>query len=280
MKTSGKPSVSSLAVQRHLNKKADKAEASLKKLSSGKRISQASDDAAGLSIASKMTSQIKSLSQSLKNSNHALSFIQSSEGGLKEIQSILSRMRELNLAGAGDGLGISERAYLSKEYNALFDEVDRISKSTQFLKTRLFDNSLEVLTIQVGASDSESDRIEIDFRDMVQSTDALGIGLVSLDTEHKSRLSLVRLDYAINAVSESRAKLGSLQSRLAIASSSITSRIQNAKEARSRIEDADIALETSKLTRARILGNAAAAFLEQTNSGKDVLRLLTGEDDG
>jgi len=139
---------------------------------------------------------------------------------------------------------------------------------------------MDSLTIQVGKSASESDRIEIDLTDMVQTPHALGIADVSLRTQRASQVSLFKLDYAIQAVSESRAKVGSLQSRLTVASSSINSQMLNAMEARSRIEDADIALETSKLTRERIMSNAATAFLEQTNGGMNVLKLLTREEDG
>ncbi|MCO4754401.1 MAG: flagellin FliC [Bacteriovoracaceae bacterium] len=278
MKTSTSVNIAALVGHKNLKENTEKVSSSVEKMSSGKRITKASDDAAGLSIASKLNSQVKSFSQAIRNTNNAVSMVQVAEGGLSEVQSILSRMRELNIQAATDTVGSTERSYLGQEFEQLKDEVARNADSVRFMKNKFFDASIEKLEIQVGTSGSKDDVIELNMVEMVQTLDALGIFDASLSTHISSISSIDKIDYALKEVSSSRAKLGSLQSRLTSASSNLENQKLNATSARSRYEDLDYALEVSNFTRGKVMANAAQMVVAQANSGPDVLGLLLKDD--
>ncbi|TNF24427.1 MAG: flagellin FliC [Deltaproteobacteria bacterium] len=274
MKYSVEPKISALVGHSSLKQNSARVESSVVKMSSGKRINKAADDAAGLSIASKLNSQIKSMSQAVRNTNNAVSMVQVAEGGLSEVQGILSRMRELTIQAASDTNGDTERSYLGKEFEQMKDEIARNADSVRFMKNKFFDASIEKLTIQAGTSNSENDVIELDMREMVQTLDALGIFDANLRTHISSVASIDKIDYAIKSVSESRAVLGSLQSRLQTAASNLNNQKVNAESARSTIEDLDYALEVATYAKSKVMENAAISVVAHVNTGPDVLGLL------
>ncbi len=259
--------MASLVAQKNLNKASSSLNKSIERLSSGLRINRAADDAAGLSISTTLKAQIRSLNQAVRNSNDAVSMLQTAEGGLEEMTSIVIRMRELAEQASNGSLGSTERGYLNSEYVALKAEITRISDVTEFAGTKLLDTTQSV-TFQIGMMNTTNDRLSIGFRD----TDATNLGLettgkgdvISTAAAAQSALSMID-NSAIKILSARRGSIGAMQNRLEYTISNLTSSAENFSAANSRIEDADFALETAKYTRNQILTQAATSVLSQAN---------------
>jgi flagellin len=260
----------SLNAQKNLTASQDMLSSSISKLSSGMRINKAGDDAAGLGISESLKAQVRSFSQASRNANDAISMSQVAEGGMNEMQGIVSRMRELSVQAANDTLGSDERGYIHTEFTQLSKEVDRISKVTNFNGKNVLDGSNSQLTFQVGIFNTSDDRITMSISKL--STSTLGttatggkITHASLSTAAKAQAAIGTFDAAIKGLSAARAKVGATQNRLSVTVSNLATSHENLSAANSRIRDVDVASESAQLTKAQILSQAGLAVLSQAN---------------
>jgi flagellin len=260
--------VSSLTAQHNLGKTVNTMEKSLSRLSSGYRITSASDDAAGLGISENLRAQIASTSQASRNANDGVSVVQTAEGSMGEISDMLVRMRELAVASSSDGITDTERAYVDEEFQGLSKEIDRIANVTEFNGTKLLDGSIEAtgsgLEFQIGMRNTTNDRLEINAADM--QTSALGLNTSKADTKANARTAIDALDTAIKSVSTSRAKLGALSNRLDTTIGNLGTQLESLSAANSRIRDVDVASEMASFSRQQVLMQAGTSMLSQANS--------------
>ncbi|WP_029262228.1 MULTISPECIES: flagellin N-terminal helical domain-containing protein [unclassified Microbacterium] len=267
--------VSALNAYRNLSSTQNDLSKSLEKLSSGLRINRAADDAAGLAISEGLRSQVNGLNVAARNAQDGISVIQTAEGALTEVHSILQRVRDLTAQGANDSNNAKSREAIQKEINTLGDELTRIAESTNFNGIKLLSGGT-TLTFQVGAGAvAAEDQISVgltnfatlgaDIKDYAATmTDAAtyGAALADIDTE-------------IQAVSTARAGYGALQNRFESTINSLNVSAENLSAAESRIRDTDMASEMVKFTSANILSQAGTAMLAQANqSNQGVLQLL------
>ncbi|MFP5457457.1 MAG: flagellin [Bacteriovoracia bacterium] len=268
--------ISSISAQRSLGVNNRESENNLAKLSSGSRITKASDDAAGLAISEKMKANMRSLKQADRNANDGISMIQTAEGGLNEVSSILTRMRELAIQTASDTVGDSERKMTDMEYQNLKEELDRISQVTEFNGHKLLDGSKERFDFQIGANNNDfQDRIGYDAQQVNARVDTLGVSELSVGTKESSQTSLASVDAAIEKVSGFRSYLGAIQNRLVSTSNSLQINVENIAQANSRIRDVDYAEATAMQARNSILNSAGTSVLAQANSnGQNALKLI------
>ena len=268
--------VSSIAAQRSLGKTTRSQESTLAKMASGSRINKSADDAAGLAISEKLKSQIRSSAQANRNTNDGISMIQTAEGGLDEVSTILTRLRELSIQSASDTVGDTERSFTDLEYQNLKQEVERISQVTEFNGTKLLDGQGGKLDFQIGVNNDEfQDRISYDTAEQNASISNLGIDDISVATKDGAQSSLASLDSAIEAVSGQRANLGALQNRMMSTSRNLETSIENLSAANSRIRDVDYAKVSAENARNNILSQAGTSVLGQANaSGQAALRLI------
>lgn len=267
--------VSSLNAQRNLFSTQNSLDSSLSRLSSGYRITKAGDDAAGLGISVNLEAQIRSLNQASRNAQDGISVVQTAEGALNEVSNILTRMRELAMQSASDGIGDTERSYIQLETTALTTEISRIANATEFNGQSLTNSSTTTLTFQVGIRNvSANDRISVTTVDVRSTT--LSVDSLSLSSAAAARTALSTIDSAIQQVSEARAELGAAGNRLTNVISQIQGAAENLSAANSRIRDVDIAEESSKLTRSQILVQAGVSVLAQANQAPQVALKLLG----
>ncbi len=259
--------MASLTAQNNLSKSSGSLNKSIERLSSGLRINRAADDAAGLSISTTLKAQIRSLNQAVRNSNDAVSLLQTAEGGLEEMTNIVIRMRELAEQASNGSLGSTERGYINSEYIALKAEITRISDVTEFAGTKLLD-STQSITFQIGMMNTSNDRLSIGLRDADATNLGLGTaakgGVISTAAAAQSALSVID-NSAIKVLSARRGDIGAMQNRLEYTISNLNSSAENLSAANSRIEDADFALETAKYMRNQILTQAGTSVLSQAN---------------
>jgi flagellin len=267
--------VNSLVSQRHLEKSTGDLSKSLNRLSSGQRIVNAADDAAGLAISTNLSAEIRSVQQAKRNANDAVSLVQTAEGSMNEVSNILIRLRELGVQAASDTLGDDERGLIDREYQSLKQEIDRIAQVTTFNGRTLLDGSQEGVSFQVGSKAGEANRIEYSAGSLSLSTGSLGVDGSGVAEKGDALDSLESIDKAITSVNLYRSELGAMQNRLQSASSSLSNQAENLSDARSRIADTDMAEEASRLARASILQSAGVAVLSQANSSQgNALKLL------
>ncbi|MGE3972886.1 MAG: flagellin [Bdellovibrionales bacterium] len=266
--------ISSINAQRQLGKQQARAEHALQALSSGSRIVQAADDAAGLSISENIKGQTRGLKAARGNAYNAVSLVQVSEGGLSEINNILIRLRELGVQAASDNIGEVERGFLNQEAVQLVQEADRIAKTTRFGNRTLLDGSGEQLEFHVGpyAGDENVIRYQI----TADATgEKLGYNGITVDTKDSARQTLEAVDEALTQLGSMRADFGAVQSRLNTTVSNLDIQYENLSAANSRIRDADIAFESSEAAAATVLQNASIGVLAQANSiPSQALKLL------
>lgn len=274
--------VAALNAYTNLNNTQNALNKSLQKLSSGLRINSAADDAAGLSISEGLKSQISGIAVATRNAQDGISVIQTAEGALTEVHSILHRMRDLAVQGANDSNNADSRAAIQGEADELSKELFRISDSTNFNGIDLLKSGADPLTFQVGAGDGASDSIAITLTDLPAAAgtligtdgDTAGAGFVVTDNA-TAKATITAIDDAISAVSTSRASLGAAQNRFESTINSLNVTGQNLTAANSRIRDTDMASEMVNFTRASILSQAGTAMLAQANqSNQGVLKLL------
>ena len=266
----------SLTGQRHLNKSHSMMNKSLQRLSSGLRINGAMDDAAGLGVSERMRAQVRGLAQASRNANDGLSVVQTAEGAMGEISSILIRMRELSVQSASDTITDTERGYLDTEFKDMISEIDRITDSTKFNGNTLIDGTYAAngLDFQVGFESGTAFKIEVKIAD-VDST-ALAINTNDVANKANANTAMGALDAALDTLNTARANLGSKGNRLVAAGSAVDVMREGISAANSRIRDTDIAAETSNMSRAQVLMQAGTSMLAQANSQPQLALSLLG----
>jgi flagellin len=263
----------SLNAQRNLTNTTEQLQRSLSRLSSGLRITRASDDAAGLAISERFRAEVRSLQQAQRNALDGISLLQVAEGALNETSGNLIRLRELAIQSANGTLGAGERAALNAEFQDLLTEIDRVANVTEFNGTLLLDGSAPTITFQVGANNTVNDQISVTGVDA--TTTGLGVGALAVDTQLAAQGALTTLDTAIDSVSTLRGGFGTAQNRLESTIRSIAVAVENTAAAESRIRDVDVAIETANLTKYQVLQQAGIAVMAQANvSTQSALALL------
>ena len=237
----------------------------MERLSSGKRINTAKDDAAGLAIATKMTAEVRGLGAARRNANDGISLAQTAEGGMGEISNMLQRMKELAVQAANGTNDAASKANIKAEGDALIAQIGQVS-GMKYNGVALFSATATKIQVGTGATD------QVDVTTGLMTTAALGVAALDIST---GTAAFTALDTAIDTVSTSRASMGAVQSRLESAVSNLTSTITNLSDAKSRIEDADFSEESTALAKNQILSQASTAMLAQANqSQQGVLTLL------
>lgn len=246
-------------------------------MSSGTRITRAADDAAGLAISEKLKARIRSTAQADRNANDGISMVQTAEGGLDEISNMLTRLRELSIQAASDTVGDTERQFTNKEYQALKQEIERISQVTEFNGTKLLSGEGRILDFQIGVNNDQfQDRITYDSAAQNARLEGLGITDIGVSNKEGAQESLAAIDQAIERVSGQRASLGAIQNRLISTSNNLQITNENLSAANSRIRDVDYAQVAAENARNNILTQAGTSVLAQANAqGQNALRLLS-----
>ncbi|NIF15875.1 flagellin domain-containing protein [Pantoea sp. Cy-639] len=271
----------SLGVQKNLNRASDALSTSMTRLSSGLKINSAKDDAAGLQIATRMTSQIRGQTMAIKNANDGISIAQTAEGAMQEQTNMLQRMRELALQSRNDSNSTDDRAALDKEFQSLASELTRIAQSTQLNGKNLLDGSASTMTFQVGSNTGSINQISIN---LGQKFDAVSLGIASTVNIQGSTSALAETNYsaavtaidkALQTINTNRADLGAAQNRLTSTINNLQNINENAEAARGRVQDTDFAAETAQLTKQQTLQQASTSVLAQANQlPSAVLKLL------
>lgn len=272
--------VPSLVAQRNLRGTRALLDRTLERLSSGSRINHAGDDAAGLAISETLRAQIRGLGQAERNAQDGISLIQVAEGGLVEISNILIRMRELGVQASSDTVGTRERKFLDTEFQQLMEEIDRIANSIEFNGNPLLNGNGTTFEVQIGTKNNPLvDRIRLfDPYSSNVNLVSLGINLASVAEKATAQSSLGSIDDALNRVTATRAEFGAMQNRLQSVINNLNVNKENMMAANSRIRDADLAEETSELTKQQILSQSGVSVLTQANSSiKTALGLLGGQ---
>ena len=276
--------ISSMVAQRSLFTSENALAVSMARLTSGLRVNSAKDDAAGLSIAERMTSQVRGMNVAVRNSNDGISLAQTAEGALGKSGELLQRMRELAIQSANATNSTSDKASLDTEYGELAKEVQRVFASTTFNGQRIISTDARPQVFQVGANTAAENQITVTTSNMtiqadlvaVAGTDTAGTGRSVITGNSAAIMAVIgKIDVAIDQVSNERSILGASQSRFESAISYLQMSSENQSSARSRIMDADFAQETSNLSRSQILSQAGSAMLTQANQlPKSVLSLI------
>ena len=281
--------MSSVFAQRNMNKASNALQDNFAKLSSGYRITKASDDAAGIGVSTNLRSQIQGYRMASRNAQDAVSVIQTTEAALNESSAIITRLRELTVQGASDGLGTTERGYLHKEVQELTSELDRIAKTTEYNGRKLLSGS-NTLQFQIGIRGTANDKINI----TLESATLSGLGMSgTAGNSFEDKFSaaagktgntsaaagfqtlLGNLDTALNSISARRATLGATANRLQSAQNTLAIAMESAQQADSRIRDVDVAEESAKLSANQVLVQAGVSMLAQANqSPMAALKLL------
>ena len=266
---------SSLNAQRQLFNSGNSLDVAFKRLSSGFRINSAADDAAGLQISNRLTSQINGLDQAARNANDGISLAQVAEGAMDEITNSLQRIRTLAIQSQNGINTTADRKALQQEVTALKEEISRIAKTTQFGSQFLLDGNLSA-TFLVGANANQDIVVSLKNTDGYGTT-ALGLGNLSVSSYANASAALAALDSAIALIDGARADLGAIQNRFQATIRNLTNISENVAGARSRIRDTDFAKETAELTRTQILQQTSTTVLAQANQRPQAaLSLLQG----
>ena len=257
--------VASINAQRNLSTVTDRLSTNYRRLSTGLRISTAADDAAGLAISERLRSQVRSLEQSKRNANDGISFVQTAEGALNEVSSILVRLRELSIQSSNGSVSAKDKDTLNEEFRSLVNEVDRIGRSTEFNGIKLLDGSASVVSFQVGfGTTSGIDTLAVSLSAALSTS--LALNSLDIGSSGATTTALTNIDAAINTVSSLRGSLGAAQNRLGSTINNLAVAVENLSAAESRIRDVDVAYETAQLTRNNILQQASISVLSQANA--------------
>ena len=265
--------VMSLNAQRNLSTNSASLATTIQRLSSGLRINSAKDDAAGLAISQRMTTQIRGMDVAARNANDGISLAQTAEGALSSIGENMQRIRELAVQAANGTNSAEDRAALQKEVTQLSDEITRVKNNSSFNGTKLLDGSTASFTIQVGADAGSDNQIDISTVDMTAT--ATAVAALDISSASGATAALTAIDTQLQTVNTARADLGAIQNRFSSVISNLQNSSENLSAARSRIQDTDYAKETAELTRTQILQQAGTAMLAQAKSApQNVLSLL------
>jgi len=247
----------------------------MERLSTGKRLNSAKDDAAGLAIATSMTAQVKGMNQAIRNSNDGIALAQTAEGSLSEVTNMLQRVRELAVQSAsGTYQDATDRAYMQTEVDELTSQIDQVITNSKFNGVQLFDGTTATVTIQSGADGA--DTVDLAMADLTALAASGGAaGSYDVSTAASANTLLGTIDGELDTINSARASLGAGQNRLESVVNNLTNTSTNLSDARSRIEDADYSSETTAMAKAQILSQASTAMIAQANqSQQNVLSLL------
>lgn len=268
--------VASLAAQRAMLSTNSALETSFERLSTGKRINSAVDDAAGLSIANQLESKVNGLNQAIRNINDGISVVSIAEGALSEVTTVLQRLRDLAVQGASDTLGTNERTAIETETDNLIASITSAIDAAEFGSVGTLDGTFAAAgtkKLQVGAD--SGDTLSIAIEAMTLATLDVEDADIEVDTNTNAATALTNIDAAIAEVNTERGKLGALQSQLESSVRNLANVAENSAAARSRIIDTDYAVETANLTKNQILQQASTSILAQANQQpQSVLALL------
>ncbi|MBR0972641.1 MULTISPECIES: flagellin [Bradyrhizobium] len=263
------------AAVRYLNINSAQESSSLSKLSSGSRITSASDDAAGLAISTRISSDVTTLQQAATNASQATAILQTADGGASNISDILARMKSLASESASGTTTDSSRAYIQSEFSQLNSEIDSIATGTRYSSQSLLDGSSVFSSgVSVLVGSDGSDTITITLTSLTASS--LAVTSLDVSTQSGATSALDALDTAIDTVSAARASIGAQESRFNFSSDSISTQTQNLQSANSAIKDVDIAAEQSKLSSAEVKTQAAVSALAAANQMPQYLLKLLG----
>ncbi len=263
--------IQALNAYRNLAGNQFKTSKNLEKLSSGLRINRAADDAAGLAISEKMRSQVRGLKQAERNALDGISLIQTAEGAMQEIHSMLQRMRELAVQAANDTNEASDRTAIQAEFDQLSNEITSITTKTEFNQKKLLDGTANGLNFQIGANSNQL--VTVSIPNLNAAT--LGVDAINVSTHAGATAAITSIDTAIGTVSTNRSNLGAIQNRLEHTINNLQVTHENLTASESRIRDADMALEMTEFTRNNIINQAGTAMLAQANQlPQGVLQLL------
>jgi len=257
--------VTSINAQRNLSSVTNRLGNNFRRLSTGLRISTAADDAAGLAISERLRSQVRSLEQAKRNANDGISFVQTAEGALNEVSSILVRLRELAIQSSNGSVSNQDKETLDEEFQSLVNEVNRIGRSTEFNGIKLLDGSSSSVSFQVGfGTTSGIDTLSVSLAAALSTS--LALESLDIGSGGATTTALTNIDAAINTVSSLRGSLGAVQNRLGSTINNLAIQTENLSAAESRIRDVDVAYETAQLTRNNILQQASISVLAQANA--------------
>jgi flagellin len=275
----------SLNVQKNLNRASDALSTSMQRLSSGLKINSAKDDAAGLQISNRMSSQIRGNTQAIQNANDGISVAQTAEGALQATTDILQRMRELAVKARNGTNGTADQTATNSEFAQMSDEITRISASTNLNGKNLLDGTAGTVTLQVGANTGSANHIDLVLSSkfdavslsvgsgtvVLTGTSGTGAGSASQNIDN----AITAIDAAIAAIGATRASLGASQNRLTSTISNLQNITENTTAAQGRVQDTDFAAETANLTKQQTLQQASTSVLAQANQlPSAVLKLL------
>lgn len=286
---------SSINAQRQLNKSGDALDTSFKRLSSGLRINSAADDAAGLQISNRLTSQVNGLNQAMRNANDGISLAQTAEGAMDETTAMLQRIRTLAIQSANGSNSQSDRIALQQEVEQLATEIDRIAETTTFGGRNLLDGSYIAGIFQVGADANQTISFSLSRGGVNGSIDVSALGgfnveglstaagttvitslTASISSVENAQSMIAMLGTMIGMVDSKRAELGAIQNRFSSTISNLGNIVENVSAARSRIRDADFAAETSTMAANQILQQAGTTILSQANQRPQAALSLLG----
>lgn len=266
----------SLEAQKNLGRSRDALQRSFAKLSSGFRINGAADDAAGLAISESMRSQIRSYTVAERNTNDAISMVQTAEAALGEVHSIVGRMRELAMQSANGVLTATDRGYIDTEFQALKAEVTRIQGSTRFNGVVLLSAGGQSITFQVGINNTASDKLSLTFGGLGLTSLLAASTVLSGATATQALAALGKIDSAFSTIASGRAKYGSAMNRLEVTVSATQTMRMNLAAANSRIRDVDVAEETAQMARNQVLTQAGVSVVAQANQIPQLALSLIG----
>jgi flagellin len=275
--------INSIDAQRNLSGSQMSLATSMQRLSSGLRINSSKDDAAGLSIAERMNSQVRGMNVAIRNSNDGISLAQTADGALAQVGNSLQRMRELAVQARNSTNSSSDKDSLNKEFSQLQAEIGRVLGGTTFNGKHMLGADATTLDFQVGANTTTNDTVSIKTTDMTQDAKITAVTNTSTAVIDATATSgaigtvIDNIDKAIDDVNDTRATFGATQSRFDSIISNLQSGVENQSAARSRIMDADFASETANMSRAQVLQQAGTAMVAQANQlPQQVLKLLQG----
>ena len=281
--------IGSLNAQRSLAESGRELATAMERLSSGKKINSAADDAAGFAIAERMTAQVRGLNMATKNANDGLAMLSTIENATNDVTDMLQRVRELAVQAANDTNSVTDRTYLQKEVNSLLDEINRVSSQTVYNNQEVLDGS-QAGTLQVGTDAGQTISFTIDSIDTdtlgltsgaftaatasaaatVGAASASGSNTISVLTASGAAAALTKISTAIEQVADDRAGYGALANRLEYTVSNLMNVAEFTTAARSRIEDADFAAESARLAKAQVLQQTGTAMLAQANASSQL----------
>ncbi|MFT7680591.1 MAG: flagellin [Moritella dasanensis] len=264
--------VASLNSQRNLTNSTNELQTSFERLSSGKRVNSAADDAAGLQIGSRLEAQVNGLNQGARNANDGISMAQTAEGALDETTNMLQRMRVLSIQSANGSNSAADRTALDKEFGQLKEEINRVANDTTFGGEKLLDGSFDN-AFQVGADKDQTITVTIGTK-----MDSAGLAVDGSDVTSaaNAQLAIESLDKAIASVTDVRGDLGAKQNRFSSTIRNVTNIAENVSASKSRIMDADFAAESAKLAQNQVSQQAASTMLSQANQQSQVAMSLLG----